>query len=264
MAATDRLCDYAAAELSRLAAEGIAPTPAEVVELNALCSSSGTAEERVALSRGRPVRVGGAVLWPPTLRAYAWLEAGGWTMGPYALAWAMAHAYSSEHPFDAPPEDTRAAIRAWQNTLDATPQAVAEAVACVVEADQEGDAPDDRTDERKAEDAAKPAPIGDLVARLVAAVGGTPELWESRVSASYARRQLDVALEQASADGRRPAEHARIRRERAIALCLARIRRRAAEQSARAGEDCQSSATPSENCQPLANATQDAGGPAHG
>jgi hypothetical protein len=221
-----QLCDYAAAEIDRLTAEGIQPSPAEIVELNAICARSGADGARIALSRGKPVFLGNVALWPLTIRAFSWLEEGGWEGGTFAIAWAMAHAYVPG-VFDRPLAWAKKEIKTWARRLDATLAAVDAAVAEVLAADEENDPPDARTDEEKAADGNLKAAWGELVARLVAVAGGTPELWETRVSCSYALTQLSIALAQAKADGKPAANSPTLLQERAIAVCLAKIRARA-------------------------------------
>jgi len=65
----ERLASLAEAEIDGLAAEGITPTAAEIVHINALAHLVESPSSRVALARGRPVFVGGAYLWPITLYA---------------------------------------------------------------------------------------------------------------------------------------------------------------------------------------------------
>ena len=93
-----KLNDLAAAEIDALERDGIKLTPADIVQLNALGWAVETPSARLGLSRGVPVQVGGAWLWPLTLQAAEWLE----RVGPEiqlqnesaVVAYAMAHCYA--------------------------------------------------------------------------------------------------------------------------------------------------------------------------
>lgn len=222
-----QLDDNAAARIDALAQEGITLTPAEIVELNGLCAGL-RSPDRIALVRGRPIFVGGTSLWPLTLRAYAWLDEGGWKNGIYAIAWAMAHCYDEPSPFlQVDPRRAGKTIRQWMRTLACTPTALAAAVEAVGYEDAEDAPPDTRSDMQKEADSSRPAPLGAIVARLVATCGGTPEMWEAGVSCTYALRQLHTALAQSRADGISVADSPAIQWHRAIAACMWRIRERA-------------------------------------
>jgi hypothetical protein len=101
-----QLNSLAEAEIAALRADGIQPTDAEIVKLNALGWAVETPHFRRTLARGCPVQVGGSTLWPLTIRAADWVDRVGEKMEPqmgyrfrrpvissqisvYALAYAM-------------------------------------------------------------------------------------------------------------------------------------------------------------------------------
>ena len=88
-----KLSNQAEAELDELRRVGVKPTDADVVLINALCWEIESPQNRQTLSRGKPVQVGGAWLWPRTIAACAWFEDVGCSIsdGTAALAYCMAH-----------------------------------------------------------------------------------------------------------------------------------------------------------------------------
>jgi len=231
-----KLNDLAEAELASLRAEGITPTDADIVKLNALGWAVEHPHSRIALARGNPVHVGGAVLWPLTLRGSDWLGRVGDTLVPgwlsrvghpnivkgiqaYAVAYAMAHGYSEGGELDADGEDAADAVVRWASGLRCTAGALMEAVEQVLDQDSGPDLPPNPD--------GKPMTQGDFSAFLAATCGATPEFWERRCAASYASSVLIQVARQNAVDGKPVAGDPRILAERALGWAAEQIRERA-------------------------------------
>ena len=130
-----KLNDLAAAEIDGLNG-GIKLSP-PTVQLNALGWAVETPSARLGLSRGVPVQVGGAWLWPLTLQAAEWLE----RVGPEiqlqnesaVVAYAMAHCYADGDALILTGDAAADAVKRWVWSLRCTSGALAEAVEQVLD-----------------------------------------------------------------------------------------------------------------------------------
>lgn len=219
-----RLCDLASAEIEALAGEGIACTPEDVLRIQWLAQQVESPASRMALSRGSPVHVGGAVLWPLTIAADEWWR----SVIPHidtqtgevaALAYAMAHCRMQDALDAIPP--TRAADISWSwvQRLQCTAGELDEAVRQV--RDQDDCGPDVRDPKHAGGDSSR----SNLVAFLVATAGGTPELWERQVAIGYVRQQIEAIRAQEAAEFGGDREVARrISATRTLGLAVEEIR----------------------------------------
>jgi len=228
-----KLSDHAAAEIAALTADGIALTPAEIVRINALSWAVESGENRQRLSRGIPVAVGGAWLWPWTMHGSEWWERVGLSMPsalqPRAMAYALAFGRSSGSKLDVEGEAAESAVMEWAAGLRCRLAELLVAVGRVLDQDEEeepqdgegkpqGDKPED--DQRKPGISA-----GELSAFLCAAVGGPPELWERKVSSGYTLAILRAVVEQNKAEDRPGLDDRALKAERALGLAVAEIRK---------------------------------------
>lgn len=218
-----RLSDLAAAEIDALIADGIQPTPAEIVHINALAWDIETGETRLALSRGTPVFVGGVTLWPLTLNAYDWsqralsLSSSKW-WGTLSLAYAMAHCYDDAHELASVSLRDVARVLSWGARLKCRISELKEAMAQVIKQDE--------TEEIPLDDDAKAFGLGDLSASLSALTGLPPEQFEKRMAFNHALRIMHFSLkQQAQANGQPQAGTAAINAERAMGLYLINVRK---------------------------------------
>jgi hypothetical protein len=219
-----RLCDLASAEIDALAGEGIACTPDEILRIQWLAQQVESPAGRLALARGTPVHVGGAVLWPLTMAADAWWR----TAAPYAVtnqeqiavaAFAMGHCRTIDGLESvAPDRAVQVAVR-WLNGLKCRSEEVVTAILLVQEQDDTGP---DVADPKQRGGGSAP---GDVVAMLVAAVGGPPDVWERQVAIGFVRQQLEAAHAQIAAKvGFDAAAHRRIDATRNLGLAVEEIR----------------------------------------
>lgn len=197
MAAETTLSDCAAQELEKLAAEGIHPTPAEIVKLNALGHEILTPRMRKHLSRGCPVYLSGIALWPLTMAAEDWYQREGIGMSgalsDVALAYAMANAYDESGKLNIFGEIAVAAVQAWRKSLRCTLAELRESVAQVLTQDARPIVPQNVDD--------APLSVGEFSLILSAKTGTTPEFWERRCSTNYARDMLITIFMQERASG---------------------------------------------------------------
>ena len=97
------LCDLAEDELNALEAEGIRPTPQDILAIQALAlEAMGDFDDGLRL-HGAPVAVGGVVLWPPTIAGCIWrdelesrLAADDYSSRLYILAYALANGHDKD------------------------------------------------------------------------------------------------------------------------------------------------------------------------
>ena len=215
-----RLSPLAEAEVDGLAADGITPTAAEIVHINALAHLVESPTSRVALARGRPVAVGGVYLWPMTLAGSDWFRnvggnLPGQTLQIYALAYAMAHG-RKELPWDA--REAQGVVRAWGHSLKCRMAELEAAIGGVVDQDE----PPPDTGET-----ARSATAGELSVMLAAMTSTDPAVWEYQCSLTYVLAMLDTLVAQNAAKGESTKHDPRIKAERALGLVVHRIRKRA-------------------------------------
>ena len=218
-----KLNDQAAAAIAELIRDGIAPTPAEIVLLNALGHAVETGATRRLLARGTPVRIGAAWLWPLTMYASDWFARVGLAMPESlqarALAYAMAHGYGNE--LDADGREAERAVKTWARSLRCTTGELTEAVSQIIEQDEEAPSEPDTKDN---EDARQGMSVGELSAFLTAACGGPPDVWEKGLALGYALSLVRAIVQQNGADGRPSANDPRMKAERAFALAAIEIK----------------------------------------
>jgi hypothetical protein len=215
-----KLSDHARYEIEDLMAAGITPTPEEIVELSAIGWQVESPELRRHLSRGVPVCVGGAKLYPLTFEANDWCTRIGVKLGAdiRATAYAMAHCYGGSDF----PEDLREAKRAvlkWSRKLRCN---ATELMLCVSEVLSQD------------EDHPQPPPVegahysttGEMSARLAAVCGGSPEFWERRCSYKYAMDVLHCVMDMANETGKPLPSDPSIQAIRALGWAVEKIKAR--------------------------------------
>ena len=206
------------AEIERLRADGIEPTPHDVIHINALAELVETPSTRLSLARGRPVAVGGASLWPLTLAAADWFDAvgqrlGGRTMQVHALAYAMANG-SLDLSYDA--NIAEKSVCRWAKRLRCRMPALVEAVSQVQAQDSILDT---------GETGPRSTP-GEISMMLTAMTGIKPDVWEYQCSIAYVLALLAAIVAQNAADGQSTKHDPRIKAERALGLAVHRIKER--------------------------------------
>lgn len=215
-----KLNELAKAEIEQLETQGIRVTPEEVVEINALGWSVHRPETRRLLARGRPVPVGGVVLWPLTLAALDWLDRNHVATDRAApeIAYAMCHGRTSGDELDCEGREAVAKVKQWYSRLPCTPSELIEAIAQVDAQDSRAELPPDPD--------GHPMSLGDFSAFLTANCGGDPEFWERRVSIGYCCALLATLVMQNHAD-KRPCSHdPRIIAERSLGWAVEKIKAR--------------------------------------
>jgi hypothetical protein len=228
------ISDYALAEIELLATEGITDlTPAEIIEINALAREADNPAVARMMARGIPVEVGGAWLWPLTLRAADWYSRVGCIMArehdrEAALGYAMAHGRADDMSLCIDGPDALRAVRRWISGLSCTMAEYRTALAEIL--DQGDDHAEDYRIERPGETRQPGMSIADVSAQMVALCGGTPDQWERACSMQYALAVMRTALRQASADGKSAADDARLDALARMGVAIQRIKdkRRAA------------------------------------
>ena len=221
-----KLSDHAAARIDALAADGITLTPAEIVRVNALAWAVETGESRRLLSRGIPVQVGGAWLWPLTMHGSEWFSRVGLAMPTQALrqkalAYAFAMGRESGAALDIDGRVAQAAVCKWYSSLRCRHAELVEAMAQI--SIQDAEASDDEAPQEQDDEPGMA--MGDLSTFLTAAAGGPPELWERAVSVGYAFDLMRTIVEQNKADDKPSATDPRIKAERALGLYLLEIKK---------------------------------------
>ena len=215
-----QLNDLAREEIESLARDGIVCTPAEIVELNALGWSVESPQTRMALARGRPVKLGGEWLWPFTIQGIYWMIRNGFPLDRIttAMAYAMAHAYSEGAELESEGAEAARAVRQWYRKLRVTPGQVEAAIKIIDRQDAGAELPSDPD--------GKTMSLGDYSAFLSAVAGATPDFWERRCSMSYTRSVLTIITVQNHAENKPCANDPRIVAERALGWAIDKIRAR--------------------------------------
>ncbi len=216
-----KISDMAQYAIDDLRAEGIEPTPAEIVELSALGWGVESPETRRLLARGAPVEIGGVWLWPMSLYAQEWFDRVGSKLdgktAVFALAYAMAHGRDEGEPLKIEGRTAEKIVTRWRKSLKCTFGELNIAVAQVLQQDE--------TPEIPSKDSGSMT-IGDFSAFLASAVGGDPDFWERRCAASYAYAVLDAMVRQNMADGRACSSDPRLRANMAFGMAVEKIRTR--------------------------------------
>ena len=213
------LSQLAEAEIDALQDEGITLTAEQVVRINELAKRVESPRTRMELSRGIPVEVGGAVLWPTTLAGSDWFqrvgcEIGGEKKQTYALAYSMAFGRNIELPPTV--KEARDVVGRWARSLRCRYTELVEAIRQVHEQWEQID-----TGER-----GNSASIGEISSMLTAMTGLAPEVWEHQCSVKYVLNMLETITSQNSAEGKSTKHDPRIKAERALGLVISKIRKK--------------------------------------
>lgn len=226
-----RLSDLAADRIDALLAEGVNPTPAEVVMLNALAWEIESPRHRATLARGVPSFAGRVALWPLTLAAEAWWSEAVKSAKSSAeqmmlLGYAMAHARQQDALDGTPHYEAVKRAEKWCKALRVRANELSVAIDEVLAQDE--DVPHIKGPKDKERYGLTPA---QLVAILAAATGIKPDVWEREVAVSYLREQLRaVAAQQAADNGGSLKDSDMIAATRQFALYVETIRSRAARE----------------------------------
>jgi hypothetical protein len=221
---TAKLSDLADAEISVLTAGGYEVTPQDVVRINALAWNVEEPDTRLALSRGVPVEVGGAVLWPLTIEAYEWHRRVCGSMKTewldrMALAYAMAHGYSDGNELETGGAAAVARVAAWGVLLKCRMNTVIEGMAQVIKQDE--------TEAGIVSESDTTLSMGDLSANLSAVAGRPAEEIEKRMAMNHAIRILHYTLQaQEQAEGSTAKGSAYIKAEQSLGLYILEIKER--------------------------------------
>jgi hypothetical protein len=213
------LNDTAKQTLDALRAEGIVPTDADVVRINALAWDVESPRVRRALARGTPVRCGNRTLWPLTVAAAEWYRSEGCRFAAPRTALAYAMANGRDESLGAASE---ADVRAWTRGTRATDAELDEAMSQVLQQGKESPMPPPRG--KRDRDGMTHA---ELAAHLHAVAGGSAKQWERSVSVDYCLDFWSILSAQNRADGRTPYDAARDRAIVALGWCEEQIRERA-------------------------------------
>lgn len=236
------LTDLAADALAQLEAEGIRPTPQDVLRVQALSLKACGAG---SLLKGTPRSVGGHTFWPLTIGASCWFgdfidwldgngDRAGWDF--YAFAYASAHSRDRREPgkpfaFDCAGEVALDAVRKWKRSLCITEPELLDAVEGTMAETVKvrGLNADDEDDEDCAEVAGQRFDRSDLAQMLVSLVGGTLDEWMWTADIPTAAATASAAIDQKARERGLPAKNAddTIAGLKALSLYCAEIRARA-------------------------------------
>ena len=193
------LTDLAADEIDRLEADGIHPTPQEVLTIQQLSLEATVDDEETgSLARGTPYEVAGEWLYPLTLAGNAFYSDNE-KLAPcdrdrlYLLGYAMRWGRDRERIYQRGREALRAA-RKWANGLRCTMDELVECMDKVV-----GDAPPS-VDGGGGEDPDEARRI-KLSLMVSALVGGNPEDWEVQCSFDSVCKIIETAVAHRLATG---------------------------------------------------------------
>ena len=212
------LSNLAEAEVEALEAEGIRLTAQDVLRINALACRVETPQAALALSRGVPVLVGGAYLWPLTLAASDWFQRVGGQLKGVRLQ-TLALSYAMAHGREQMPEDSKQAldaVEAWAKRLTCRHSEIIEGIKQIITQEEQPDTGDD----------GNPASAGEISVMLAAMTKTDPAIWERQCTLTYALAMLETIVAQNAADGKSTKHDPRIRAERALGLAIAQIRKR--------------------------------------
>ena len=215
-----KLSNQAEAEIDELRRIGVKVTDADVVLINALCWEIESPQNRQTLSRGKPVQVGDAWLWPRTIAACAWFEDVGCNIsdGTAALAYCMAH--GREDIETAQESD----VLKWFRQLKCTKDELVSACAFILSQEDSDELPRDKD--------ADSATLGQLVVVMHSVHGGDIAMWERYVSLPYVLDMLETANAQALAGNKDAPNPIKQKANLALAFALDNITKRDTETKA--------------------------------
>ena len=218
--------------ISDLRAEGIEPTPDEIVWLDTVCRAFDDPPGGNFLPGGTPVKVGPDIwLWPFTVSSSRWYSiVGEWFAGDddawqlWVLAYALANGKRPLHATTY--AETRRVVDEWVNGITVDRRQLRKALERVQSDIETSDY--EQGNPSKTGDGATEE---DIVQMLVAQVGGTPDMWTTDVTLSYAVGQLRKVNAVRAAENGEPlyATDPEIRATRELGWAMICIRRRAKE-----------------------------------
>lgn len=214
------LSPLAESEIESLQSEGIQLTADDIVRINALAHRVESPKTRLSLSRGTPIAIGGATLWPMTLAGSDWFQrVGGQLHGEkkqtYALAYAMSKGRESL-PEELSEADTL--VDKWGRSLRCRHSELIEAIRQV-------HAQWERVDSEE-ESGGESSSCGEISMMLTAMTGLAPAVWEYQCSIPYVLEMLETMVAQKEADGQSSRHDPKMKAERALGLAVHKIRER--------------------------------------
>lgn len=209
MEKAQHLNELAQAQIAELRNAGIVLTDDELIWINDLARRVDNPPGGSTLPAGCPVQAGNVWLWPFTVQSAAWYDkAVNWfdgqgEMETYCLAYALAHG-RIEGASDKVWNYTNARFRVtqWRDHLACTHEELISAIAQVLPKADELGLEDDTGD--KDDKPEKETDWSGLVASLVAAVGGDPDIWTRQVSKEFLLKQANTIAEQHREKGQAP------------------------------------------------------------
>ncbi|MBP5545175.1 MAG: hypothetical protein ILM98_13955 [Kiritimatiellae bacterium] len=220
-----KLTDLAWNELKRLAADGVALTPQDALDIQALSIDALDADcDDSALSSGTPVKVGGRWLWPLTVAGSVFVSdvaplAGNHRAETHVFAYAMAYGRDEARMAERG-RDALRSVKAFARTLTCTPARLLEAVMTPY-ADMPPHVEDPDADDEERESVAK------LARAAFCAIGGDLRAYEYQMSIQTVVDLLRQHARQSLAAGDDPANHPRVDALRRLGLKVEEIRARA-------------------------------------
>ena len=218
-----RLTDLARKEIEALVADGMAPDPQEVLDIQRLSLDCEKPDPQLgSLARGRPVVVGSETVWPATIAAAAFFD----EVAPLArddverfflLVYACRFGRDASRIYERGDDALRNA-RAWRRRLRCTPAEAVEAVEKLTV--------DSIPDTGECDTEAWRDYVADLALRASALCGGRPEEWETQCSIPAVARVVDIAFSQKLATGMSARNDPRIAATRRLGKYILALRKR--------------------------------------
>lgn len=221
------LTDLAADEIERLEADGIRPTPQEVLTIQQLSlEATEDDDETGSLARGIPCEAGGEWLYPLTLAGNAFYSenerfAADGRDRLCMLAYAMRWGRDPERIYGRGREALKA-VREWAGSLRCTLDELVECMDRVV-----GDAPPAIEDPSEEPGEVRRQKLSLMASALV---GGSPEEWETRCSFDSVCRVIETAVAHKLAANGVAATDKRLRGLKRLGLFSMEIRRKHGQQ----------------------------------
>lgn len=210
-----QISDQAQAEIDELRRIGVKVSDADVVLINALCWEIESPSVRMELSRGKPIKVGGAWLWPRTISAIQWFQDVGCNIGDglAALAYCMAHGREDIEL------SNKKQVTEWYRALKCTRRELEAACSIILEQEEFDELPPSKDSDS--------ASLGVLVQKMQSIHGGDVAMWERYVSFPYVIDMLNLAAAQSQAEaGKSESDIIKSRANLALAYALHKIANR--------------------------------------